>query len=76
LEGLRSSWGPQKQERKNNHNSTIFWAKNEIRMNFLLDKQLEFLFLNEVLKNWLYNINNEQILISKSLFVVNLLKKS
>ena len=35
FEGLRSYWGPQKQKRKNNHNSTIFWAKNEIRMNFL-----------------------------------------
>ena len=33
FEGLRSSWGPQKQERKKNHNSTIFWAKSKIRMN-------------------------------------------
>ena len=47
-------WGPQKQERKNNHNSTIFWAKNKIRMNFLWDKLLEFLLFNEVLKNLIF----------------------
>jgi hypothetical protein len=35
FEGIRSFGGPQKQERKNYHNSTIFWAKNKIRMNFL-----------------------------------------
>ena len=54
FEGLRSSWGPQKQERKNNHNSTIFWAKNKIRMNFLWDKLLEFLLFNKVLKNLIF----------------------
>ena len=54
FEGLRSSWGPQKQERKNNHNSTIFWAKNKIRTNFLWDKLIEFLLFNEVLKNLIF----------------------
>ena len=54
FEGLRSSWGPQKQERKNNHNSTIFWAKNKIRMKFLWNKLLEFLLLNEVLKDLIF----------------------
>ena len=84
FEGLRSSWTPQKQERKNNHNSTIFWAKNKIRMNFLWDKlnirifvvqwsfeKLDFFSLVNQ-KNWLYNTNNEQISNSKSLFVANL----
>ena len=54
FEGLRSSWGPQKQERKNNHNSTIFWTKNKIRTNFLWDKLIEFLLFNEVLKNLIF----------------------
>ena len=72
----------QKQEMKNNHNSTIFWTKNKIRVIFIWDKLLEFLLLNEVLKNliffsltnqksWLYNTNNEQISNSKNLFVIN-----
>ena len=80
-------WGPQKQKRKNNHNSTNFWAKNKIRTNFWWDKLEEFLLFNEVLKNviffslthqksWLYNTKNEQISNSKSLFVLNFLKKS
>ena len=54
FEGLRSSWGPQKEERKNNHNSTIFCPKNKIRANFLWDKLLEFLLFNEVLKNLIF----------------------
>ena len=52
-------------------------------MIFLWGKLLHFLLFNEVLKNfifslftnqkiWLSNTNNEQILNSKSLFVVNL----
>ena len=35
FEGLRSSWGSQKHKRRNNHNSTIFEAKNKIRTNFV-----------------------------------------
>ena len=54
IQNLNPFWGPQKQERKNNHNSTIFWATNKIRMIFLWDKLLEFLLFNEVLKNLIF----------------------
>ena len=46
-----SFWGPQKQENKNNHNSTIFGAKNKVKSNFIWEKLMEFLLFNEVLKN-------------------------
>ena len=54
FEGPRRFWGPQKQERKNNHNSIIFWAKNKMRRNFIWEKLMEFLLFNEVLKNLIF----------------------
>ena len=50
FEGPRRFWGPQKQERKNNQNSIIFWAKNKMRRNFIWGKLMEFLLFYEVLK--------------------------
>ena len=60
IQNLNLFWGPQKflgaseAGKKKSHASTIFWAKNKIRMNFLWDKQLEFLLFNEVLKNLIF----------------------
>ena len=51
LKDLISFWGPQKQERKNDHNSIIFGAKIKVRSNFIWEKLMEFLLFNEVLKN-------------------------
>jgi hypothetical protein len=51
FKGLRSFRGPQKQKRKNNHNSIIFGSKIEVRSNFIREKLMEFLLFNEVLKN-------------------------
>ncbi len=60
IQNLNLFWGPQKflgaseAGKKNSHNSTIFWAKNKIRMNFLWDKLFDFLLFNEVLKNLIF----------------------
>ena len=54
IQNLNLFWVPQKQERKNNHNYTIFWAKHKIRMNFLWNKLFKFLLLNDVLKNLIF----------------------
>ena len=51
FKGLRSFRGPQKQNWKNDQNSIIFGAKIKVRINFIWEKLMEFLLLNEVLKN-------------------------
>ena len=78
IQNLSLFWGPhiQKQERKNDYNSTIFWAKNKVRGNFIWEKLMDSLLLDKVFQNlifsnyrskkWLYNTNSEQILNSKS----------
>ena len=38
FKGLRSFRGPQKQGRKNDHNSNIFWAKIKMKSNFIREK--------------------------------------
>ena len=54
FKGLRSFRGPQKQNWKNDQNSIIFGAKIKVRINFIWEKLMEFLLLNEVLKNWIF----------------------
>ena len=54
FEGPRRFWGPQKQERKNDQNSIIFWEKNKLRRNFIWEKLMEFLLFNENLKNLIF----------------------
>ena len=86
IQNLSLFWGHQKQERKNDYNSIILGAKNKVRSNFIWEKLMDFLLFNKGFQNfilsnntyqksWLYNTNIEQILNSKSLFVVNLLLK-
>ena len=69
--GLRSFRGPQKQERKNDHNSIIFWAKNKVSSNFIWEKLMEFLLFNEVLKNLIFF----QLPIKKVGFITLILSK-
>jgi hypothetical protein len=51
---LRSFRGPQKQERKNDHNSISFGAKIKVRSNLIREKLMEFLLFNEVLKSLIF----------------------
>ena len=51
---LRSFRGPQKQKRKNIHNSIIFGSKIKVRSNFIWEKLMEFLLFKEVLKNLIF----------------------
>ena len=54
FKGLRSFRGPQKQNWKNDQNSIIFGAKIKVRINFMWEKLMEFLLLDEVLKNLIF----------------------
>ena len=71
FKGLRSFRGPQKQNWKNDQNSIIFGAKIKVRINFIWEKLMEFLLLNEVLKNWIFF----QLPIQKSDFITLILSK-
>ena len=71
FKGLRSFRGPQKQNWKNDQNSIIFGAKIKVRINFIWEKLMEFLLLNEVLKNWIFF----QMPIKKSDFITLILSK-
>ena len=71
FKGLRSFRGPQKQNWKNDQNSIIFGAKIKVRINFIWKKLMEFLLLNEVLKNWIFF----QMPIKKSDFITLILSK-
>ena len=71
FKGLRSFRGPQKQNWKNDQNSIIFGAKIKVRINFIWEKLMEFLLLNEVLKNWIFF----RLLIQKSDFITLILSK-
>ena len=63
--------GPQKQERKNHHNSIISLTKNKVRSNFIWEKLMEFLSFNEVLKNLIFF----QLPIKKVGFIMLILSK-
>ena len=71
FKGLRSFRGPQKQNWKNDQNSIIFGAKIKVRINFIWEKLMEFLLLNEVLKNWIFF----QLPIQKSDFITLIFSK-
>jgi hypothetical protein len=66
FKGLRSFRGPQKQNRKNNHNLKI-----KVRSNFKWEKLMEILLFNEVLKNSIFF----QLPIEKVAFMMLILSK-
>mgnify|MGYP007048501654 CR=1 FL=1 len=70
--GPQKFLGPQKRERKHNHNSTIFWAKNKIRMKLLWYNLLEFLLFNEVFKNLIFFTYQDHLHLTSFLVFSNL----
>ena len=60
FEGLRSLRGPQKQERKNDNNPTMFWAKNKVKGNFIWKKIMDFLLFNKVFQNFIFFPNTNK----------------
>ena len=71
FKGLRSFRGPQKQERKNDHNSIILGAEIKVRRNFIWEKLTEFLLFKEILKNLIFF----QSPIKKAAFMTLILSK-